>query len=86
MTSTSQTYLCFWAASATYGTSVSQARGFRGAYPRSSVRNLSRLQYLDLSFDSLKVSDLSWLRHPSSLESLDMGAVDLSLAGDWDLG
>ncbi|RLN24773.1 hypothetical protein C2845_PM07G14730 [Panicum miliaceum] len=46
--------------------------------------NLSRLQYLNLSgYYSPKVSGLSCLQHLSSLESLDMGWVDLSLAGDW---
>ncbi|KAJ8623904.1 hypothetical protein MRB53_032434 [Persea americana] len=59
---------------------------FAGTIPHQ-LGNISSLHYLDLKqFDGdsfLKVDNLQWLSHLSSLEYLDMGSVNLSMAADW---
>ncbi|OEL30415.1 hypothetical protein BAE44_0008565 [Dichanthelium oligosanthes] len=54
---------------------------FMGSMPWQ-LRNLSRLQNLDLSHCYLYAQDLPWLRRLSSLKSLDMSWVDLASARD----
>ncbi|RWR91753.1 putative inactive leucine-rich repeat receptor-like protein kinase [Cinnamomum micranthum f. kanehirae] len=58
---------------------------FAGTIPHQ-LGNISSLHYLDFKHDRyslLKVDNLQWLSHLSSLEYLDMGSVNLSMVADW---
>ncbi|RWR91755.1 putative inactive leucine-rich repeat receptor-like protein kinase [Cinnamomum micranthum f. kanehirae] len=58
---------------------------FAGTIPHQ-LGNISSLHYLDFKQDRdslLKVDNLQWLSHLSSLEYLDMGSVNLSMVADW---
>jgi Leucine-rich repeat (LRR) protein len=49
-----------------------------------TLRNLSNLQTLDLSFNSYMIlNDLEWLSHLSKLTYLNLSNVNLTLVGDW---
>ncbi|XP_057779655.1 receptor-like protein EIX2 [Salvia miltiorrhiza] len=63
--------------------------GFHGVIPQQ-IANLSGLRYLNLGDpypifleSTLRVSNLQWLWHLSSLEHLDLTGVDVSKAIDW---
>ncbi|XP_057803714.1 receptor-like protein EIX2 [Salvia miltiorrhiza] len=63
--------------------------GFHDAIPQQ-IENLSGLRYLNLGNsypifmdNKLKVRNLQWLWHLSSLEHLDLTGVDVSKASDW---
>ncbi|XBI50328.1 hypothetical protein VPH35_113752 [Triticum aestivum] len=49
----------------------------------SQFGNLSKLQYLDVSWNSYPDVDLAWLPRLSLLSHLDISHVDLSSARDW---
>uniref|UniRef100_A0A2N9IH83 Leucine-rich repeat-containing N-terminal plant-type domain-containing protein n=1 Tax=Fagus sylvatica TaxID=28930 RepID=A0A2N9IH83_FAGSY len=57
---------------------------FRGIVP-NNLGNLSHLESLDLTGNgfSLRVENLNWLYHLSSLKVLNLGGVDLSNAEGW---
>ncbi|KAI8030062.1 Receptor-like protein EIX2 [Camellia lanceoleosa] len=50
----------------------------------TKLRNLSKLQYLNLGYNyDLKCENLVWLSHLSLLSHLDLSCVNLSKAVDW---